>query len=209
MQDSFSRSLRLLAEMIELAAVPARQDQFIAVANRAVQLRDQINEAFNTVKAQADAVVFEFGPSRRRKLMIRDDFRRWQPTLGTLMQVQITGLQYLFEGRYPELAPGIAEALEAFEEDMATTARAMSDEVSGKTASPAPDLQEAAIRLREEIEKQYAALSQPVPPSLVDMITISQNLASIAAPLYLDIHGTFADPRQAVIHHPQFEPGKP
>ena len=208
MQDSFARSLQLLAEMIELAAAPARQDQFIAVANRAVQLRDQINEAFNTVKAQADAVVFEFGPSRRRKLTIRDDFRRWQPTLGTLMQAQITGLQYLFEGRYPELAPGIAEALGTFAEDMATTARAMSDEVSGKIASTAPDVQESANRLRGEIEQHYAAISQPVPPSLVDMITITQNLASIATPLYLDIHATFTDPQLALSHYPVMEPGK-
>jgi len=206
MQDSFSRSLRLLAEMIELAAVPIREDQFIAVANRAVQLRDQINEAFNTVKAQADAVVFEFGPSRRRKLRIRDDFRRWQPILGTLMQAQITGLQYLFEKRYPELTPEIAAALAAFEEDMATTARAMSDEVSGKISSTAPDVQASANRLREEIQKHYAAIGESVPPAMVDMITISQNLASIAAPLYADIHTTFADPELAVVHHPHLRP---
>lgn len=208
MQDSFARSLRLLAEMIELAAVPARQDQFIAVANRAVQLRDQINDAFNTVKAQADAVVFEFGASRRRKLRIRDDFRRWQPILGTLMQAQITGLQYLFEKRYPELTPEISAALSTFEEDMATTARAMSDEVSGKISSTAPDVQDSANRLRQEIQKHYAAVGQAVPPALVDLITISQNLSSIAAPLYDDIHTTFADPELAVAHHPKLRPAE-
>ncbi|MGB8889495.1 MAG: FUSC family protein [Candidatus Korobacteraceae bacterium] len=203
MQDAFSRNLQLLAELIEFATRQALKDQRIAVAKRALQLRDQINEGFNTVKAQADAVVFEFGPSRRRKLRIRDDFRRWQPALGTLMQVQVTGLQYLFEQRYPELAPGIAKALETFEEDMATTARAMADQVSGKIAGPTPDVQEAAIRLREEIEKHYAALGQPAPPSLVDMITITQNLVSIVAPLYLDIHSTFANLHHAAMHHPQ------
>lgn len=205
MQDSFARSLRLLAEMIELAA---GKDESIAIANRAVQLRDQINEAFNTVKAQADAVVFEFGPSRRRKLRIRDDFRRWQPILGTLMQAQITGLQYLFEKRYPELTPEIAAALSAFEEDMATTARAMSDEVSGKISSTAPDVQDSANRLRQEIQKHYAAVGQAVPPALVDLITISQNLSSIAAPLYDDIHATFSDPDLAVAHHPQMRPAE-
>ena len=205
MQDSFARSLRLLAEMIELAA---GKDESIAIANRAVQLRDQINEAFNTVKAQADAVVFEFGPSRRRKLRIRDDFRRWQPILGTLMQAQITGLQYLFEKRYPELTPEIAAALGAFEEDMATTARAMSDEVSGKISSTAPDVQDSANRLRQEIQKHYAAVGQAVPPALVDLITISQNLSSIAAPLYDDIHATFSDPDLAVAHHPQMRPAE-
>ena len=157
MQDSFTRSLRCLANLIELATVQVREDERFALAKRTLQLRDQITEAFNTVSAQADAVVFEFGPSRRRKLTIRDDFRRWQPVLRTLMQVQITGLQYLLEKRYPELTPEIAAALDTFEEDMATTARAMSDKVSGKIYSTAPDVQESANRLRDEIEKHYAA----------------------------------------------------
>ena len=203
MQDSFSRSLRLLAELIELALIAARDEERIAVSKRAFQLRDQINEAFNTVRAQADAVIFEFGRDRRRKLAIRDDFRRWLPAIGTLMQVQITGLQYLFEKRYPELTPEIALALNSFEQDMATVARAMSDEVSGKLPSLAPDVQESANRLREEIEKHYAAIGRPVPPSLADMITITQNLASIAAPLYADIHATFANPQHAAMHYPQ------
>jgi multidrug resistance protein MdtO len=208
MQDSFSRSLRLLAELIELATRQAREDERIVVAKRALQLRDQITEAFNTVTAQSDAVIFEFGPSRRRKLAIRDDFRRWQPVLRTLMQVQITGLQYLFEKRYPELTPEIEAALCTFEGDMATIARAMSDEVSGKISSAAPDVQESARRLREEIEKHYVALGQPVPPSLVDMLTITQNLVSIIGPLYVDIHNAFGTSHLAEIHHSRLQPGE-
>ena len=208
MQAAFSRNLRWLAEMIDLATKPALDEERERVAKRVMQLRDQVNEGFNTVKAQADAVVFEFGRSRQRKLRMRDDFRRWQPVLGTLMQVQITGLQYLFEKRYPELAPEIAQALDRFEEDMATTARAMSDEVSGKVAGIAPDVEESAGRLKEDIEKHYAAAGVPVPSSLVDMITISQNLASIAAPLYQDIHATFANPQVAGMHHPQIRPAQ-
>ena len=204
MQEAFARNLQMLAELIELAHEPASDE----VAKKALQLRDQINDGFNVVRAQSDAVLFEFGPSRQRKLAIRDDFRRWQPALGTLLQVQVTGLQYLYERRYPELTPEIAQALGTFEADMATAARGMSDEVSGKIASPAPDMQEAAIRLREEIEKHYAALSQPVPPSLVDMITLTQDLVSIMGPLSQDIHATFTNPQQTAMHHPQIELGE-
>jgi hypothetical protein len=75
MQDLFSRNLQELAEFIEPARKPATEE----VARRALQLRDQINDGFNAVKAQSDAVLFEFGPSRERKLKIRDDIRRWQP----------------------------------------------------------------------------------------------------------------------------------
>ncbi|MFZ0793365.1 MAG: FUSC family protein, partial [Candidatus Korobacteraceae bacterium] len=198
MQEAFARNLRLLAEVIEQARVPDRKE----AVRRAAQLRDQINQGFNAVKAQADAVVFEFGPSRQRKLKIRDDFRRWQPTLGALLQVQITGLQYLFEKRYPELSQPIADALTVFEKDMASAACAMSDDVAGKAAQTAPDVQESAARLRQEIEKHYTGSGLPIPPTLVDMITISQNLASIIGPLSADIHQTFTDSRHAAAPYP-------
>jgi multidrug resistance protein MdtO len=198
MEDAFARNLRMLAELIEQSREPDRHQ----AARRVIQLRDQINDGFNTVKSQADAVVFEFGPSRERKLKIRDDIRRWQPTLGTLLQVQITGLQYLFDKRYPELSQPITGALTAFEENMAIVARAMSDEVAGKIAQAGPDVQESAARLRQEIEKHYTASDLPIPPTLVDMITITQNLASIIAPLYADIHSTFANSQRGAMHYP-------
>jgi multidrug resistance protein MdtO len=204
MQAQFSRNLRLLAELIELATKPLSAE----TARAGLRLRDQINNGFNAVRAQSDAVVFEFGPSRRRKLKIRDDFRSWQPALGTLLQVQVTGLQYLLDKAYPPLSPEIAGALAAFQNDMAVTARIMADEVSAKPCGTAPDVDESAAKLRQEIKKHYADLGQPVPPSLVDMITITSNLASITAPLYRDIHGTFCSPEQAAMHHPQLKLGE-
>jgi multidrug resistance protein MdtO len=199
MQEGFARNLRRVAELIELARKPPSEE----VARRALRLRDQINAGFNEVEAQCDAVVFEFGPSRQRKLKIRDDIRRWQPALGALPQVQITGLEYLFERRSQKLAQGIAEALAAFEEDMAITAQLMSEEVSGKPCRIAPDLQESAARLRQEVEKHYVASGLPIPPALADMISLTQNLASIVVPLSADIHATFTNLQHAVMHHPR------
>jgi multidrug resistance protein MdtO len=190
MQEGFARNFQRLAELIELARQPASGE----VGRRALQLGDQINAEFNAVKAQSDAVVFEFGPSRERKLKIRDDIRRWQPALGALLQVQMTSLQYLFETRARKLAPGIAEALSAFEEDMAITVRVMSEEVSGKRSRTPPDVQTSASTLRREIEKHYAASRLPIPPALADMITLTQRLAFIVVPLSADIHSTFATP---------------
>lgn len=204
MQAAFARNLRLLAELIELA----RKQPSEEIARSALQLRDQINDGFNAVKAQADAVVFEFGPSRQWKLEIRDDIRRWQPALGTLLQVQITGLQYLYEKRSEEFPRQIADALSSFEEDMAITAQVMSDEVSGKPGRTAPDVQQSAIRLRQEIEEHYRASGLPVPPALADMITLSNNLASIVAPLYTDIHSTFTNPRLVGMRNPRIRLGE-
>jgi multidrug resistance protein MdtO len=199
MQAAFARNLLLLAELFGSSPKGDR----VEAARRVVQLRDQINEGFNAVKAQADAVVFEFGPSRQRKLAIRDDFRRWQPTIGILLQVQVTFLQYLLENRFPELPQSIRDAEAEFEETLAVAARAMADEVSGKAASSAPDIQESAARLQDEIRKVYAGAA--IPPALADMITLTQNLAAILAPLYADIHATFTNPHKLSMHHPQLK----
>ena len=202
MQDAFARNLLLLAELFELA----RKEDRVEAAARVVQLRDQINDGFNTVKAQADAVVFEFGRSRQRKLAIRDDFRRWQPKIGILLQVQVTFLQYRLEKRFPELPEAIAKAQAEFEEDLATAVKAMAAEVRGKAATPIPDIQQSAARLEEQIRKHYADSGAAIPPSLADIVTLAQNLASILGPLYADIHATFSSPQKASLHHPQLEP---
>src|SRR5262245_30653804 len=152
MQYAFSRSLQLLAELFHPLPKEGRDE----TATRVLHLRDQIHVGFNEVKAQSDAVLFEFGPSRERKLKIRDDFRRWQPTLGILLQVQITFLEYLWEMRVPELPPKIGEAQMAFEKDMAIIARTMSDDVSGKVTSTAPDILGSGAALRQEIQNHYA-----------------------------------------------------
>ena len=187
MEEKFARNLRLLAELID----QSRQGDLNEAASRVNQLRDQINKGFNAVKSQADAVIFEFGPSRAHKLEIRDDIRRWQPTLGVLLQVQITFLEYLFAKRFAELPQIIAEAETSFEQDMAITAEAMSADIEGKSSIEAPDIQSSAQRLRRDVQKHYAASGLAIPPPLADMIALTQNLASIIAPLYADIHATF------------------
>lgn len=202
MQEAFARNLRLMAQLMEESLKPDR----VAVAAKVLQLRDQINEGFNAVKAQGDAVLFEFGPSRERKLQIRDDVRRWQPTLRILLQVQVTFLQYLFEQRLPELPDSVAKALARFGQDMATTMGLMSDEVCTGLTRVAPDVQESAAGLREEIQRYYAAAGVPMPSTFGDLIALTQNLASIISPLYADIHVTFTTPHLAAVHHPRMNP---
>ena len=91
MQRLFARNLEMFAESTEQLL---EKDQTKAI-RRIRQLRDQLNAGFPAVSTQADAVLFEFGPSRQRKLQIREDVRRWQPSIRTLLQVQITSVQYL------------------------------------------------------------------------------------------------------------------
>jgi len=199
MQDAFSRNLRMLAELFE----QSRNDNREEAARRGLQLRDQIHDGFNAVEAQSEAVLFEFGPSRARKLKVRDDFRRWQPALGILLQLQITFLEYLSARPFAELPQPIAEAQAAFEKDMAIIAQTISDDVAGTVPTTAPDVQESAAALRQAIRQHYAQSGLPIPPALGGIIALTQNLASIVAPLYVDIHTTFTNPQHAVMHHPQ------
>ncbi|MGB7554238.1 MAG: hypothetical protein WBM04_07680, partial [Candidatus Korobacteraceae bacterium] len=71
----------------------------------------------------------------------------------------------------------------------ALTMRAIADEISRKPSYPAPDVQESAAKLRQEIQKHFGS---PLPPRPADVVTLTQNLASILAPLYLDVHAAFA-----------------
>lgn len=199
MQDGFARNLRLLAQLMDLRRETNRSEAI----RKSIELRDRINEGFNAVKSQADAVVFEFGPSRQRKLIIRDDMRRWQATLGTFLQVQTTYLQYLFQLRLPDVAAAITEARLAFENELSVLIQNMSAEVGGRDIVAAPDISGAAEKLKEEIETQYAKSRSPVPPPLLDMITLTQNLAAVIAPLAFDVHATFSNPQLAATHHPE------
>ncbi len=188
MQIAFASNLEMFAELAEQLL---EEDQIKAI-KRIRQLRDQLNAGFDAVRAQSDAVLLEFGPSRRRKLEIREDIRRWQPSIRTLLQVQVTSAQYLLQQPLKQLPAPIAEAGVALEKDIAQVMRSLSNEVSGKPAQPVPDVRASAARLRQEMESYYGERGVPIPPQASDVSGLARSLASILAPLYDDIHATFA-----------------
>ena len=130
----FARNLEMFAELTEQLL---EQDQVKAI-RRIRQLRDQLNAGFQAVTAQADAVLFEFGPSRPRKLQIREDVRRWQPSIRALLQVQITSVQYLAHKPLSSLPEPIAQAGVAFEKDIALVMHAMASEVKREASRWCP-----------------------------------------------------------------------
>jgi multidrug resistance protein MdtO len=188
MQDALASSFQLLAELIEQSA---KEDRMKA-ATRVLQLRNQINNGLNSLVSQADSVLIDFGAARERNLAIRNDINRWHPTLGVLLQLQITFLEYLFTQRIPTIPPSVAAAEMSFERDMTIIFRAMSTEIEGKTYSDVPDIQSSSRRLRREIQNQYRDYVDATPPSLLDLIALTHNLASIVAPLHADIRASYA-----------------
>jgi multidrug resistance protein MdtO len=188
MQAVFAKNLEMFAELAEQLLEP----DTIKAIRRIRVLRDQINAGFQAVTAQADAVLFEFGPSRQRKLKIREDIRNWQPSIRTLLLVQVTSAQYLVQKPLKDLPPPIAEAGVDFERAIAKVMRELSNEVSSKPAQPVPDLRASAQRLHHASTAYYGQLGVPVPTSASDVVGLAESLAAILAPLYDDIHSTFS-----------------
>jgi multidrug resistance protein MdtO len=195
MQAVFAHNLEMFAELAEQLLQP---DQIKAI-RRIRQLRDQINAGFQAVVAQSDAVLLEVGPSRQQMLQVRKDIRRWQPSIRTLLQVQITAVQYLTRTPLSDLPAPIAQAGIEFETEIAQVMRAMASEVSQKPVQSAPDIRLSAENFQREVCKYYQDLGTPVNPQASDLAGLTESLAFILSPLYEDIHATFADPRTAQV----------
>jgi multidrug resistance protein MdtO len=190
MQAVFAHNLEMFAELSEQLL---EQDHIKAI-KRIRQLRDQINEGFQAVTAQSDAVLLDFSPSRQQKLQVRKEIMRWQPAIRTLLQVQITAVQYLSRTPLSDLPQPVALAGTRFEEDVAQVMRAIAFEVSDKPVPAAPDIRLSAESVQQEIRKYYQDLGMPVSPQASDVAGLIESLASVLSPLYEDIHSTFAAP---------------
>jgi multidrug resistance protein MdtO len=199
MQVVFAHNLELFAELAEQLL----EEDHIKALRRIRQLRDQINAGFSAVTAQSDAVLLEFGPSRQQKLQIRENFRRWQPAIRTLLQVQITAVQYLAQAPLTNLPEPIAQTGTEFERDLAQVMRAMTNEVSGKPVDAAPDIRLSAARVQQKIDAYYHDLGMPVSPQASDIVGLTESLASVLSPLYEDIHSTIRASANTVGAGPQ------
>jgi multidrug resistance protein MdtO len=188
MQIVFARNLEMFAELAEQLLESDR----IKAVKRIRKLRDQVNEGFQAVSAQSDAVLLDFSNSRQQKLQIRKEIMRWQPSIRTLLQVQITAIQYLAQNPLTELPEPIAQSSIRFEKDVAQVMRAMANEVSEKPVGAVPDIRLSAKRVKQEIHKYYQDAALPIPPQASDIADLIDSLVSVLSPLYEDIQATFA-----------------
>ena len=192
MRDLFTHNLEMFAELTEQLA---DEDRALAI-KRTRQLRDQINAGFQAVLAQADAVLFEFGPSRRYQLKVREDIRRLQPSLRTLLLVQVTYAEYRAQKPVTDMPLACAEAHIAFDKDVARFMRALADEVNEKTAEAVPDIRASAAKLEHEIRQYYQDNNLQLSTTGSDAIRLVESLVSILVPLQEDIHSTFTKPEE-------------
>ena len=112
MKRSFISTLRLLAQY---AREPVSPD-FQSAVQRSSALHDTINAKFDSVRALADGVLLEFGPSRRHNLVLRDRIRRWTPQLRTLFLMRTASLKYRLQLPGFALPESVAVSLQAYDE---------------------------------------------------------------------------------------------
>ena len=127
MKEAFVSGLRLLAQF---AREPVSNDLRTAI-RRSSFLRETLNSQFDKVRALADGVLFEFGPSRQRDLELRSLIRRWQPELRTLFVMRITSWKYRAQVPGFEFPESIRVRQAAYDERSARMLEEMADRIEG------------------------------------------------------------------------------
>jgi multidrug resistance protein MdtO len=134
MKKAFISVLRLLAQF---AREPVSADARAEIG-RSYVLRDTISRDFDSVRASADGVLFEFGPSRNQDLAWRSKVREWQPQLRLLFLAEIALWKY--RARVPgfELPESVRVAQRAFDEELAGALADLADRMEGRPPGAKP-----------------------------------------------------------------------
>jgi multidrug resistance protein MdtO len=128
MKRAFLSAVRLLAEFVR---EPISRDYSVA-AERSYSVREAINNNFDGVRASADGVLFEFGPSRLQDLAWRSRFRQWQPQLRLLFITEIALWKYRARLLGFELPDTVGAAQRAFDDELARALEAIADRIEGR-----------------------------------------------------------------------------
>ena len=156
MKRGFLSAVRLLAEF---AREPISRDYTVA-AERSYSLREAINNKFDGVRASADGVLFEFGPSRQQDLAWRAKFREWQPQLRLIFIAEIALWKYRAALPGFELPHALGAAHRAFDDELARTLEAIADRIEGRP-SQAGLFEESLARLERAVSTYEGSKPQP------------------------------------------------
>jgi multidrug resistance protein MdtO len=187
MKKAFISNLRLLAQF---AREPVSKEMSAAIEKNH-SLRETINGSFEKVRALADGVLLEFGPSREQDLALRDHIRQWQSQLRVLF-INCTVLwRYGLSLPGFELPDAVRAAHEEFDNRLANAFDAMADRLKGDEWPQREDLATAYIRL-EQVAMQEAMTALPnepdrLAPHLQSFLLLSRRVAGLADSLQREI----------------------
>jgi len=186
MKRAFLSAVRLLAQF---AREPISIDYNVA-AERSYSLREAINRSFEGMRASADGVLFEFGPSRQQDLAWRNRFRQWQPQLRLLFVTEIALWKY--RARLPgfELPHTVGAAQQAFDDELARTLEAIADRIEGRP-SQEDFLDESLARLERAVSTYEGSEPQPATADRFQaFLSLHRRIESLTSSLQKEIGNT-------------------
>jgi multidrug resistance protein MdtO len=179
MKKVFVLNLRLLAQF---AREPISRETKIAI-ERSYSLRETINKNFDSIRALADGVVLEFGPSREQDLALRARFKQWQPQLRTLFLTRIALWKYRMQLPGFQLPPATRAAQQEFDEQSADLLEHMADRMEGKDSVKQMDLAQPLHHLEWEIENAGSTEGRTALPELQTFLFLSRRAENLESSL--------------------------
>jgi multidrug resistance protein MdtO len=128
MRRAFISTLRLLAQF---SKEPASGD-VPAVIQRSLRFRETIHSSFEKVRSLADGVLFEFGPSRRQDLQLREQIRQWSPKLRTLFLMRIAFLEDRLQLDGFDLPEAVRLSLREYNDHSSRVLEGIADRIEGQ-----------------------------------------------------------------------------
>ena len=186
MKRAFISSLRLLAQ---LAREPVTKDQEAAV-ERTYSLREMINSSFDEVRSLADALLFEFGPSRQQNLALRSQFVRWHPRLRMVFLTQLALWRYRVGVPGFELPAPVATAQQEFDEGLSDVVDRMADRLEGKASARKGDFEDVVRNLEKQVLSCCSKGPQgPLAAELQTFLALSRSIENVTLSLDNEIDG--------------------
>jgi multidrug resistance protein MdtO len=171
----FISILRLLAQF---AREPLSKDLRVA-AQRSDSLRETIDNSFDQVRALADGVLFEFGPSRQQDLALRSRIVHWQPQLRMLFLTRIALWKY--RARLPgfELPHPVATAQQEFDACLAAVLDGIADRMEGRSFVEIEDFGSSMERLDRAVLTYSGKSHEVVAAQFGAFLSLSRRIQSL------------------------------
>ena len=179
--------ISLLRDLATLAREPLSGNLQIAIP-QSYALRETVNNGFNKVRALADGVALEFGPSRQQDLALRSRILGWQPQLRMLFVSCVTLLKYRLQLPGFELPEPVRLSQQEFDESLARTLDGMADRLEAKAPQGTQDLEVAFTRLRDSVRNSGPAEAQgALTANLKAFLPLSERIKGLAISLYKEL----------------------
>jgi multidrug resistance protein MdtO len=176
MKGAFISVLRLQSQLARAAASTDVRE----TAERSDALRETINTHLDMVRALADGVLFEFGPSRTQDLDLRDHIRRWQPWLRTVFLLRVATLKYCLALPGFGLPESVRLSQSAYDEQSAAVLEDMANRLEGKSPPGSPIVRNSLGPVEQAAQ---ASRGQPGEQSVPTFMNLLRNIDRLTASL--------------------------